>query len=103
MSKKAEGSKSITSSDVPGGKQTKEQTAELESLYRDMVELSPDGVVTTDAKGVIKSCNAAITRMLGYSSDYLVGRHFTKLGAIRLKDIPKYLKLFKDILGGEGR
>jgi len=38
---------------------------------------------------------------LGYSRDELVGKHFARLGALRLEDVPKYLKLFKDILGGK--
>ena len=90
-----------SSSEMIGFEQTKEQTAELEELYRNMVELAPDGIVTTDTKGVITSCNTAMTRMLGYSRDELVGKHFARLGALRLEDVPKYLKLFKDILGGK--
>lgn len=74
---------------------------ELEELYRAMVELAPDGIVTTDAKGVVTSANTAITRMLGYTTDELVGRHFIKLDAFRLSDVPRYLKLFKDILNGK--
>ena len=90
-----------SSSEMIGFGQTKEKTAELEELYRNMVELAPDGIVTTDTKGVITSCNTAMARMLGYSRDELVGKHFARLGALRLEDVPKYLKLFKDILGGK--
>ena len=73
----------------------------LEELYQKMVELAPDGIVTTDAKGVITSCNTAITRMVGYSRDELLGKHFSKMRIFRLKDVPKYLNLFQDILGGK--
>jgi PAS domain S-box-containing protein len=101
MPKKRESIDSLISYDIPVHKRLEKRKAELESLYRDMVELSPDGIVTTDSRGVVTSCNTAITRMLGYSRDYLIGGHFAKLGALRLKDAPKYLKLFKDILGGK--
>jgi len=101
MSSKGEALNAVSISDVPGSKQTEEQTAELEELHRNMVELAPDGIVTTNAKGVITSCNTAMTRMLGYSRDELVGKHFARLGVLRLEDVPKYLKLFKNILGGK--
>jgi PAS domain S-box-containing protein len=101
MPKKGEGIDSLISYDIPVHKHMEGQKQELGSLYRDMVELSPDGIVTTDSRGVVTSCNTAITRMLGYSRDYLVGGHFAKLGVLRLKDVPKYLKLLKDVLGGK--
>jgi PAS domain S-box-containing protein len=101
MSGDGKGIKSVTSSDTPTRGKGKAQAAQLESLYRDMVELSADGIVTIDRKGVIKSCNTAVTRMLGYTKGEMVGRHFTKLGVFRLKDIPRYLKLFRDILEGK--
>jgi len=74
---------------------------EAEELYRNMVELSPDSMVTVDTKGVIISCNAMTLKMLGYTRDEMVGKHFTKLGTIRLKDVPKYLKLFRSVLAGK--
>ncbi|MFH1662616.1 MAG: ATP-binding protein [Chloroflexota bacterium] len=101
ITKNMEDRNSVTSSNTKASKQTEGQTTEIESLYRDMVELSPDGILTIDTKGVIKSCNTAATRMLGYPKDYFIGGHFAKLGSLRLKDIPRYLKLFKDILGGK--
>jgi PAS domain S-box-containing protein len=101
MSKKGEGIDSLISYDIPIHRHMEGQKQELESLYRDMVELSADSIFTVDTKGVIKSCNSAAMKMLGYSRDELVGKHFAKLGALRLKDIPRYLKIFKDVLGGE--
>jgi PAS domain S-box-containing protein len=101
MSGNGKGLEGLTPSSVSDSRKIKEQTTELESLYRSMVELSPDGILTVDTRGRIKSCNTAITKMLGYPRDYLVGGHFAKLGALRLKDVPRYLKLFRDILGGK--
>ena len=72
----------------------------LEELYRSMVELSPDSIFILDTKGVITSCNMAATRLLGYSKDELVGKHFSKLRKLRLIDVPKYLKLFSSVLAG---
>ena len=73
----------------------------VEELYRSVVELAPDSIITVDMKGVITSCNTAATRILGYSKDELIGKHFSKIGVLPARDIPKFLKLFKSALEGE--
>ena len=55
-----------------------------------------------DLKGYITSCNSAATRIFRYSKDDLVGKHFSKIGFLHVKDIPKYLKVFVSILRGKG-
>ncbi len=77
------------------------QIAEMPELYKTVVELSPDGIVTVDLKGVITSCNTAGAKILGYSKEELVGRHFAKLGVFRMRDLPKILKLFSSIIKGK--
>ena len=74
---------------------------QAEELYRNMVELSPDSVLTVGAKGTIIGCNSAAEKMLGYPRDEIVNRHFSKLGAVRLKDVPRYTKLLGSILIGK--
>jgi PAS domain S-box-containing protein len=86
--------------DITERKLRQEQATETTEVYRTMVELSPDSIVTIDMKGVITSCNTETVRMLGYSKDELVGKNFSKLGTIRLVDLPKYLKLFRSALAG---
>ncbi|MCJ7667470.1 MAG: GAF domain-containing protein [Anaerolineae bacterium] len=72
-----------------------------EELYRSVVELAPDSIITVDMEGVITSSNTAATRMLGYSKDELIGKHFSKIGVVRAGEVPKYLELFKSALRGE--
>jgi PAS domain S-box-containing protein len=72
-----------------------------EELYRSVVELSPDSVVTVDTSGVITTCNTAATMMLGYSKDELIGKHFSKIGVIGAKDLPKYVRLLSSVLKGK--
>jgi PAS domain S-box-containing protein len=74
------------------------QRKKAEELYRSVVELSPDSVITVDMKGVLTSCNSAATRMLGYSKDEMIGKHFSKIGVIQPSDLPKFLKLFISVL-----
>jgi len=77
------------------------QRKKAEELYRSMVELSPDSIITVDTRGVLTSCNNAATRMLGYSEDEMTGKHFSKIGVIRARNLPKFLKLFISVLRGE--
>ncbi len=90
-----------STSDILNRNQIEEQTEESEELYRNMVELSPDSILTADTKGVIIGCNTATVNMLGYSKGEIVNRHFSKLGAVRLRDVPKYMKLLTSALGGK--
>jgi len=50
---------------------------------------------------VVTSVNTAFSRLTGYSKDEIVGKHFTKLGTIRPRDLPKYIKLFSSIFRGK--
>ena len=100
MPKKIKDKSGATSSDTPANKQMKGQMTELESLYRDIAELSPDSIVTIDTRGFIISYNTATAEMLGYSKDEMIGKHFTKLRTLQMRDLPKYIKLFKSVLEG---
>jgi len=82
-------------------KQAEEALRESEEKYRSIVELAPDSIMTFDLKGVITSCNTAATRLSGYSKDELVGKHFSKIGPIRARDIPKFLKMLPSTLRGK--
>ena len=101
MSNKGEGLSSAPSSDILNRTEVEEQTEELEELYRNMVELSPDSILTIDTEGVITSGNTMATKMLGYSKDEMVGKHLLKLGAIQLRNLPKRQKLFRAVLAGK--
>ncbi len=77
------------------------RSKELDEQYRLLFELSPDGIATIDIKGVITSVNPAFSKLTGFSKEELVGKHITRVGTIRVRDIPKYLKLFSDIIRGK--
>jgi PAS domain S-box-containing protein len=81
-------------------KQMEEQLRESEEKYRSMVELAPVAIVTFDLKGVVTSCNTFVT-LSGYSKDEIVGKYFSKIGWLRIKDMPKYLKAFSSIIRGK--
>ncbi len=72
-----------------------------ESRYRKLVELSPFAILTYDFKGFVTSVNRTLLDLTGFSEDELVGKHFTKLGYLHARDIPRYLKIFESLLKGE--
>jgi len=87
--------------DVTESRKAEERIRASEERYRSLVELAPDSIMTFDLKGVITSCNTASTRISGYSKDELVGKHFTKIGVIRSRDIFKYLKMLASTMRGK--
>ncbi len=84
-------------------KKAEEALRESEERYRTIFELSPDSIVTVDTQGVITSCNAAATKMLGYSKDEMIGKHFSKTGIFSTEDLPYYTELFNSFLRGKAK
>ena len=80
--------------------EAEERIRRSEEKYRNLFELAPDALVTLDMKGVITSCNAAALATSGYSRDEIVGKHFSKLGFLRIRDMSKYLTLFASTAKG---
>jgi len=74
---------------------------ESEEMYKSLVELAPDGILTFDLKGFITSANPAYFMITGYKEEDIIGKHFTRVGAARIRDIPKYFELFTALLRGE--
>jgi PAS domain S-box-containing protein len=87
--------------DVTESKKMEEKIRASEEKYRSLVELAPDSIMTFDMKGMVTSINTAAARMSGYSKDEFVGKHFTKIGPIRARDIPKYLKMLTSTVRGK--
>jgi PAS domain S-box-containing protein len=87
--------------DITERKEAEEDLKESKEMYERVVELAPDSIVTFTKKGVITACNMAATRMLGFSRDELVNKHFAKVGVFNTRDVPKYLKLLYSVVRGK--
>lgn len=84
--------------DITGRKKIEAKLEESEHRYRDLIEQSPDSIVTFNPQGFVTSCNLAHEKFTGYSKEETIGKHFTKLPFLRLRDIPSYIKIFKELL-----
>lgn len=74
---------------------------ESEEKYKSLVELAPDGIITFDLLGFVTSANPAYYRITGFNEKEIIGKHFTKIGAARIRDLPKYIDIFASLVRGE--
>ena len=74
---------------------------ENEEKYRNMIELSPDGIAISDLKGTVTSVNKSFLDITGFNKEEIVGKHVSRLPTISFKDFPNYMKVYKDILLGK--
>ncbi|EMR74135.1 PAS domain S-box [Thaumarchaeota archaeon SCGC AB-539-E09] len=71
------------------------------SLYKSLISLAPDGILTIDLKGFITSANPAYYKLSGFTEKEILNKHFSKIGVLNIRDIPEYLKIFSALLRGE--
>lgn len=89
-----------THSDITDRKNVEERIRESEGRYRQIFEDSPEGIMTLDTKGFITGINKAGLDLFGIPKEDILGKHFTRLKILRLKDIPRYARIFSEILQG---
>jgi len=87
--------------DITESKLLQNKILESENKWKSLFELAPDGIVMCDFKGFIRSANSAFFKLTGYREDEIIGKHFSNLGTLRLRDTPKYLKLFESMIRGK--
>ena len=89
--------------DITERKQTEEALRISERKYSDLVQQSPDVIISLDKIGNFLSFNPAAERVSGFSAKEIIGRHFTRVGIMDKESIAKSLKEFGLILTGEER
>ena len=84
--------------DIINRKAIEKELSESENKYREIIEHSPDSIVTVDLKGFVTSSNSAYEKFTGYSKEETIGKHFTKLPFLKISDMPSYIIIFSNLL-----
>ena len=72
-----------------------------ESKLRNVMEKANECIIFLDKTGHILDVNRKTREVFGYSKGEVIGKHFTKLNALVIKDIPKIVNGFAKILAGK--
>ena len=89
--------------DITKRRQMEDVLRASERKCSDLVQHSPDGIISLDKTGNFLSFNAAAERMTGFSAEEVLGKHFTKIGILAEESIQKTLKEFGLLLTGAER
>lgn len=71
--------------------------------YQDLIEQSPDPIITLDPTGTIRFVNLAAEEVAMLSSEELVGTHFTKTGLLSATGVVKAVQEFALVVMGHTR
>ena len=91
-------------SEVPSDRTIVDDTyhsIDTRELYKNIVERSPDGIITLDLGGMVTSCNIAAATQVGFSKNELIDKTYTEIGLFENKDIPRYQAMFTSTLQDE--
>ena len=89
--------------DITERRQMEDALRASERKCSDLVQHSPDGIISLNKTGNFLSFNAAAERMTGFSAEEILGKHFTKIGILTEDSIQKTLKEFGLLLTGVER
>ena len=96
-----EGGVTFTALDITESKRVERALKRSRARFQQLIDEAPYTIMTSDRKGIIQTYNNEAALLSGYTSDEIIGRHFSRLGFLRSKDIPRYIKLFNSLLKGD--
>ena len=90
-------------SDITSQRQAEQALIESEERYRNVVEMSPDGIIILNKMGKILRVNKAFLELSGYSETDFVGKYFTQIPTMIPQEADFYLKAFMGIISKRKR
>ena len=71
-----------------------QEESAAEEKFRTIFDNINDVVTYVDTKGKMLDVNDRVEELLGYKRQEIIGKNFTELGLVSLKQLPKLVKLF---------
>jgi len=87
--------------DITERKRAEEVLRESENKYRTIFENVSEVIIRLDKYGKVIDINGRAEECFGYEPEEVIGKNFAKLGVLKLKDTPKLVKLFSEIIRGK--
>lgn len=69
--------------------------------FRNLIELSPECLLTANLKGVVSSINHALYQVTGYKEDDLIGKKLTRLPNLKSQDINRFQSIIDIVNNNE--
>ena len=79
-------------------KNLEKRLVQEESRYKTLWEMAPNGIVTLDSRGYVKSVNKPFLRMTGFSESEMVNKHLGELPMVPKDSAHEYLQFFSQLL-----
>ncbi len=76
--------------DITESKHFEKELISTREKVRNLIELSPECLLTANLKGVISSVNIAFSKISGYKEDELIGKKITRLPNLKSQDISRF-------------
>ncbi len=91
----------VTAEIITGLFKLKEEIKTSEDNFKRVLDSTADGIVKLNTKGKIVYFNQSLLDNSGYTNDELLGKHFTKIPGVSMKDIPQFTRMFSDLIRGK--
>jgi len=82
--------------DTTNRKQIEEELKKREEGFRIIFENIHDTIAYMDNHGRVIDINNRVEDLCGYAPEELIGKNFVSIGVIKLREVPKMIKLFKN-------
>ncbi len=89
------------SHDITERRKAVDALSESEEKFRIIFEQANDAITYLGVTGKILDVNKKTMEIFGGTKEELVGKHFTKIGILNIKDIPKFLSIFRKMILGK--